>query len=163
MTGRETHAPVARRVAAWIGWWIVLMSFWVMLDDSTQFDETLAGAGAAALAALVAEMATCQAAARLRIRAEWLVPALQLPAQVAGDVITVFGALWRKLARGEQPHSAFVEIPVRYGDDTIEGVTRRVLMIGGRSLAPNTFVLGVDKGRGAMVVHQLVAKPGEGK
>jgi multisubunit Na+/H+ antiporter MnhE subunit len=162
-TGRETHAPVARRVAAWIGWWIAGMSFWVMLDDSTQLDETLAGAGAAALAALVAEVATYQAGARLKIRAEWFVPALQLPGQVAGDVITVFGALWRKLARGEQPHSAFVEIPVRYGDDTIEGVTRRVLMIGGRSLAPNTFVLGIDKDLGAMVVHQLEAKSGEGK
>jgi multisubunit Na+/H+ antiporter MnhE subunit len=162
-TGRETPVPVARRVAAWVGWWIAGMSFWVMVDDSIQFDEMLAGAGAAALAALVAEVAIYQAAAVLKIRAEWLVPALQLPGQVAGDMITVFGALWRKLARGEQPHSAFVEIPVRYGDDTIEGVTRRVLMIGGRSLAPNTFVLGVDKDLGAMVVHQLEAKPGEGK
>jgi multisubunit Na+/H+ antiporter MnhE subunit len=162
-TGRETHVPAARRVAAWIGWWIAGMSFWVMLDDSTQFDETLAGAGAAALAALVAEMATYQAAARLKIRAEWFVPALRLPGQVAGDLITVFGALWRKLARGEQPHSAFATIPVRYGDDTTEGVTRRVLMIGGRSLAPNTFVLGIDKDLGVMVVHQLEAKSGEGK
>jgi multisubunit Na+/H+ antiporter MnhE subunit len=161
--GRETPVPAARRVAAWVGWWIVLMSFWVMVDDSIQFDEMLAGAGAAALAALVAEVATYQAAARLKIRAEWLVPALRLPGQVTGDVITVFGALWRKLARGEQPHSAFVEIPVRYGDDTIEGVTRRVLMAGGRSLAPNTFVLGVDKDLGAMVVHQLEAESGEGK
>jgi multisubunit Na+/H+ antiporter MnhE subunit len=160
---QPSHVPAARRVAAWVGWWIVLMSFWVMLDDSTQFDELLAGAGAAALAALVAEVATYQAGARLKIRAEWLVPALRLPGQVAGDVITVFGVLWRKLARGEQPHSAFALIPVRYGDDTIEGVTRRVLMIGGRSLAPNTFVLGVDRDRGVMVVHQLEAKPGEGK
>jgi multisubunit Na+/H+ antiporter MnhE subunit len=144
------------------------MSFWVMVDYSIQFDELLAGAGAAALAALVAEVATYQAAARLKIRAGWLVPALQLPGQVASDLITVFGALWRKLARGEQPHSAFVEVPVRYGDHTIEGVTRRVLMIGGRSFAPNTFVLGLDKDLGAMVVHQLVArqleaKLGEGK
>jgi multisubunit Na+/H+ antiporter MnhE subunit len=139
------------------------MSFWVIADYSIQLDELLAGAGAAALAALVAEAATYQAAVHLKIRAEWLVPALQLPGQVAGDVITVFGALWRKLARGEQPHSAFALIPVRYGDDTIGGVTRRVLMIGGRSLAPNTFVLGVDKDLGVMIVHQLEAKPGEGK
>jgi multisubunit Na+/H+ antiporter MnhE subunit len=158
-TGRGTRVPAARRVAAWIGWWIVLMSFWVMIDDSIQFDEMLAGAGAAALAALVAETATYQAAVHLKIRAEWLVPALRLPGQVAGDVITVFGALWRKLAHGEQPHSAFAEIPVRYGDDTIEGVTRRVLMIGGHSIAPNTFVLGIDKDRDAMVVHQLEAEP----
>jgi multisubunit Na+/H+ antiporter MnhE subunit len=137
------------------------MSFWVMLDDSIQFDEMLAGAGAAALAALVAEVATYQAAARIRIRAEWLVPALRLPGQVAGDLVTVFGALWRKLALGREPRSAFVEIPVRYGDDTVEDATRRVLLVGGNSIAPNQFVLGIDKNLGAMVVHKLEAKDGE--
>ncbi len=154
---RQTPVHVARRVAAWAGWWIALMSFWVMLDDSTQFDEMLAGAGAAAVAALVAEAATYQAAARTRIRAEWAVPALRLPGQVAGDLVIVFGALWRKLVLGREPRSAFAEIPVRYGEDTVEGATRRVLLVGGNSIAPNQFVLGIDKNRNAMVVHQLEA------
>jgi hypothetical protein len=30
---------------------------------------------------------------------------------------------------------------VRFGDDSLVGVTRRVLLIGGRSVAPNAFVL----------------------
>jgi hypothetical protein len=51
-----------------------------------------AGAGAAALAALVAELATYQAAARFRIRIRWLVPALHLPGQVAADTVTVYAA-----------------------------------------------------------------------
>ena len=50
---------------------------------------------------------------------------------------------------------------MRYGSDTPEGVTRRVLLIGGRSLAPNTFVLGMDPGRNVVVIHQLVAHEGE--
>ena len=52
--------------------------------------------------------------------------------------------------------AAFIELPVRYGDDTPLGVTRRVLLIGATSLAPNTFVLGIDPERDVMVVHQLV-------
>ena len=140
----------------WLVWWVVLMSFWVMLDDSIQFDELLAGAGAAALAALVAELATHQAATRLRVRAAWLVPALRLPGEVAADLVTVFGALWRTLVRGRPPRGAFIEVPVRYGDDSAESVTRRVLIVGGHSVAPNTFVLGIDSDRGAMVVHRLV-------
>jgi multisubunit Na+/H+ antiporter MnhE subunit len=76
---RAVDLPWARRVGSGIIWWIVMMSFWVMLDDSIATDELLAGAGAAALAALLAELVTYQAASRLRLRIWWLVPALRLP------------------------------------------------------------------------------------
>ncbi len=151
---------VLRRVGAWLAWWVVLMSFWVVLDNSIAADELLAGAGAAALAASLAELALFQAGTRFRMRAGWVVPALRLPGQVARDTALVFAALWRQLARGEEPASGFRELPVRYGGDTGEGVTRRVLLIGGRSLAPNTFVLGIDSRRSVMVIHQLVASEG---
>jgi multisubunit Na+/H+ antiporter MnhE subunit len=148
------------RACTWLVWWVLLMSLWIMLDDSLATDELLAGAGAAALAALVAELATYQAADRFRMRIRWLVPALRLPGQVAADTVTVYAALWRRLARGEQPDSAFVTEPVRFGDDTPAGVTRRVLLIGARSVAPNAFALGLDSATQTMVLHQLVAKEG---
>jgi len=155
---RKYHQSGPARAGTWLVWWVLLMSLWVMLDDSLATDELLAGAGAAALAALVAELATYQGAARFRMRVRWLVPALRLPGQVAADTVTVYAALWRRLTRGEQPDSAFVTEPVRFGDDTPAGVTRRVLLIGGRSVAPNTFALGIDRGTETMVLHQLVAK-----
>jgi multisubunit Na+/H+ antiporter MnhE subunit len=155
---RRYEAPIARRVGSWLVWWVLMMSFWVMIDDSINTDELLAGAGAAALAAFLAEMGTYQAAARFRMRIEWLVPALRLPGQVVQDTVTVYAALWRRLIHGEQPPSAFVERPARFGDDSPEGVTRRVLLIGGHSVAPNTFALGIDKDLDVMVVHKLVAR-----
>lgn len=155
------HQPRLARTGTWLVWWVLLMSLWIMLDDSLAADELLAGAGAAALAALVAELAIDQAAARFRVRIRWLVPALRLPRQVIRDMVIVYAALWRRLARGEQPNSAFVTEPVRFGDDTPAGVTRRVLLIGGRSVAPNAFALGIDPGTEAMVLHQLVAKGGD--
>ena len=160
---RERHRsePVVRRVGSWLVWWVLMMSFWVMIDDSVSTDELLAGAGAAALAALLAELVTYQAATRFRMRFEWLVPALRLPGQVARDTVIVYRALWRRLVHGEQPPSAFLELPARFGDDTPEGITRRVLLVGGTSLAPNTFALGIDKDRDVMVVHRLVAEEKE--
>ncbi len=155
---RQRDLPVARRVGAWLVWWVLMMSFWVMIDDSISTDELLAGAGAAVLAAFFAELVTHQAAARFRMRIEWLVPSLRLPGQVVRDMVIVYRALWRRLVHGEQPPSAFLELPARFGDDSPEGVTRRTLLIGGTSLAPNTFVLGIDKGRDVMVVHRLVAR-----
>jgi multisubunit Na+/H+ antiporter MnhE subunit len=149
-------APAARRIGAWVVWWALLMSFWVVLDDSIAVDELLAGAAAAALGAFLAELIGHQAATRFRMRIEWLVPALSLPVQVARDTVIIFGALWRRLAHGTLPPSGFRKVPVRYGGDTAEDRTRRALLIGGRSVAPNSFALGIDEERDVMVIHQLV-------
>jgi multisubunit Na+/H+ antiporter MnhE subunit len=153
----EYRLPRPARVGSWLIWWVLLMSLWTMLDDSLATDELLAGAGAAAIAALVAELACHQAATRFRTRLKWLAPALRLPGVVARDMVTVYAALWRRLAHGQQPASAFVTEPVRSGDDSPEGVTRRVLLIGARSLAPNAFALGIDPDTDTMVLHQLVS------
>jgi multisubunit Na+/H+ antiporter MnhE subunit len=149
------------RVGTWLVWWVLLMSFWVVLDNSINTDELLAGAGAAALGALLADFALHQAATRFRMRIGWLIPALSLPGQVVADTVVVFGALWRRLARGEQPPSGFRQVPVRYGADTAEGETRRVLLVGGKSVAPNSFALGLDAERNVMVIHQLVVNQGD--
>jgi multisubunit Na+/H+ antiporter MnhE subunit len=137
------------------------MAFWVSLDDSIALDELLAGAGAAAIAAFLAELVTYQADARLRIRARWLTRVFGLPGQVAGDTVIVFTALWRRLARGAEPPSGFRVVPVPYGDDSAEGKTRRVLLVGGKSLAPNSIVLGIDKDTDTMIIHQLVVNEGK--
>ncbi len=134
-----------------------MMSLWVAIDDSLQPDELLAGAGAAALAALAAEAVTSQAAVRLRIRPRWLLAAVRLPGDVGRDTWLLFGALVRLLLRREPPHSEFAVLPVRYGGGTPHGETRRVLLTWAGSLAPNTFVLGMDAERDVMVVHRLVA------
>jgi multisubunit Na+/H+ antiporter MnhE subunit len=158
---RQHEVPVVGRVGAWLVWWVLLMSLWVIVDDSIARDELLAGAGAAAVAAFLAELVTHQAATRFRMRVGWMVPALSLPGEVARDTVIVFAALWRRLARGEQPPSGFREIPARFGGASDEDVARRVLLIGGRSVAPNTFVLGIDPERNVMVVHQLVVNAEE--
>jgi multisubunit Na+/H+ antiporter MnhE subunit len=157
---REQDGPVARRVGSWLVWWALLMGFWVIVDDSIGLAELVAGAGAAALGAFVTELAGYQAATQFRMRIEWVVPALKLPGQILRDTVIVFGALWKRLAHGEQPASGFRELPVRSGDDSPEGVTRRVLLVGADSLAPNTIAGGIDQERDVMVVHQLVVNQG---
>ena len=157
-SAREDRPSTAARVGAWLAWWVALMSFWIMLDDSLSADELLAGAGAAALAATFAELVSYQAATRFRMRFEWLAPALRLPGQVLSDMVIVYRALWRRLARGEQPDSAFTTEPVRFGDETAEGKTRRMLLVGARSLAPNAFALGIDPDTDTMTLHVLVVR-----
>lgn len=137
-----------------------MMALWIMLDDSLATDELLAGAGAAAIAATVAELAGYQARTWFGMRIRWLPRAVTLPARVAVDMVIVYAALWRRISRGQQPPSAFVNEPVRFGDDSPRGLTRRVLLIGARSLAPNAFALGIDSDTETMVLHVLVAPDG---
>lgn len=153
---RPPATPRARRIGVWLAWWVLLMSFWVILDDSLTFAELLGGAAAAAAGALLAELAGHQADARISMRIEWLRQAVRLAAEVARDTGIVFAALWRRLARGAEPASEFREVPVRFGPETVEGKTRRALLIGGTSLAPNTIALGIDAERNVMIVHRLV-------
>jgi multisubunit Na+/H+ antiporter MnhE subunit len=146
-----------RRLITWFTWWVLMMSLWVAVDDSFESDELLVGAGVAAFAALAAELVSDQAEIRFRIRAAWLVRALELPGQVVQHTLIVFAALARTLfTKAPPPRGRFRELPVRYGDDTPLGLTRRVLLIGAKSLAPNEFVLGMDAERDVMVTHQLV-------
>ncbi|MGH9068179.1 MAG: Na+/H+ antiporter subunit E [Acidimicrobiales bacterium] len=153
---REEELPFVRRVGSWLVWWALLMAFWLLVDDSIALAELLAGAGAAALGAFLAELVQYQAATHFRMRIEWTVPALRLPVQVVRDTVTVFTALWRRLVHGEEPNSGFSEVPKAFGDDSPEGVTRRALLVAGISLAPNTLALGIDSDRDVMVVHRLV-------
>ncbi len=163
LAGESRRRPPAdatawhRRLITWLTWWVLMMSFWVAVDDSFESDELLVGAGVAAFAALAAELVSDQAEIRFRIRAVWLVRALELPGQVVQHTLIVFAALARTLfTKAPPPHGRFRELPARYGDDTPLGVTRRVLLIGAKSLAPNEFVLGMDAERDVMVTHQLV-------
>lgn len=137
------------------------MAFWVILDDSVAPDELLVGAGVAAMGATLAEVAGYQAATKFRPRIRWVARAVRLPGEVARDTVIVFAALGRRLVRGQEPASGFRELPVRYGDDSAEGVTRRALLVGGKSVAPNSFVLGIDPDRDVMLIHQLVVTEGE--
>lgn len=149
--------PWRRRVATWLTWWVLMMSLWVAVDDSFESDELLVGAGVAAFAALAAELVSDQAEVRFRIRVAWLVRALELPGQVVQQTVLVFAVLAKAVfTKTSPPSGRFREVPVSYGDDTPLGVTRRVLLIASKSLAPNEFVLGIDAERDVMVTHQLV-------
>ena len=159
MPEEKSSARKPGAVITWLTWWVLLTSLWVAVDDSVAPDELLVGVGAAALAAVAATVVNRQARIRYRIRAAWLLRALALPGQVASDTLAVFAVLGRTVAtRAPAPHGAFREVPVRYGDDTALGVTRRVLLTGARSLAPNAFVVDLDSERDVMLVHELVVR-----
>ncbi|MBV9160608.1 MAG: Na+/H+ antiporter subunit E [Pseudonocardiales bacterium] len=132
------------------------MSFWVVLDYSLATAELLVGTGVAAVGASFTELVAYQAASHFRMRIKWLIPVFALPGRVVWDTVIVFGALSRRLVRGEEPSSGFLAMTKAWGDESPRGLTRRAFLVGGTSVAPNTLVLGIDRERDVMVVHHLV-------
>lgn len=154
---RKEHLPKARRGVYWLVWWSLLMALWVWVDDTLLFPELLVGAIVAGLAATLAELAQYQAASHVRVRSEWLGLLTPLPKALLLDTWTVLVALWRQLVSGTPPPSGFREEPCLHGGDDGESDTRRSLLLGIRSFAPNTLALGIDPERDVLVTHQLVA------
>lgn len=147
----------------WFAWWALMMAFWVAIDDSLRADELIVGAVASALAAATAAEVGRLARVRAGFESAWL-PAtvsgvLQLPGKVLQETLLVFTALAQALKPGAAPRNGgFREVPCRYGDDTPAGATRRILLTGAKSLAPNAFVVAFDAERDVMIVHELVTK-----
>jgi multisubunit Na+/H+ antiporter MnhE subunit len=153
---QEQERALTCRVGSWLVWWVLLMALWIALDYSLDVAELLVGAGVAAAGAFAAELVGHQADSHFRIRIRWLIPLWRLPGQMIRDTVVVFVALGRLLIRGEQPASGFREVPTAWGDESPAGVSRRVLLVGAMSVAPNTIVAGMDRERDVMVVHHLV-------
>jgi len=136
------------------------MTLWVWVDDSIALAELLVGAAVAGLAAFFVELVSHQSATRFRACIEWFAPLASVPKELVKDTLLALKVLWHRLAHGEQPNSGFRVVPAEYGDDSPEGMTRRALLTAGRSITPNTFVVGLDPDTNLMVVHQLVINRG---
>jgi multisubunit Na+/H+ antiporter MnhE subunit len=157
---RDRRRAVSWFTVSWFAWWALMMGFWVAIDDLLRADELIVGAVAAALAAAAAVLVGHLAQVRAGFKSAWL-PAvvggvLGLPGRVTQETFLVFAALAKTLVRREPPSGGFREIPARYGDDSPVGATRRILLTGGKSLAPNAFVVDFDAERDVMLVHELV-------
>jgi multisubunit Na+/H+ antiporter MnhE subunit len=62
---------------------------------------------------------------------------------------------------GRVPSGRVRSVPFEFGEPTADAVGRRVLATLGTSLQPNTYVLGFDRDRGVILVHELVPDDGE--
>jgi multisubunit Na+/H+ antiporter MnhE subunit len=162
--GDRRRGAVRGFAVSWFAWWALMMGFWVAIDDSLRADELIVGAAASALAAAAAAGVGRLAQVRAGFESAWLPAtvsgALQLPGKVLQETLLVFTALAKALRPGgaDPPAGGFREVPVRYGDDTPAGATRRILLTGAKSLAPNAFVVAFDAERDVMLVHELVTK-----
>ena len=128
---------------AWVVWWILLAGLYLALADSRRLEELVAAAVVGALGATAAALVRRERDVLLRPR----------PAQVLAELRTMLS--WPRdlalLARALVRRPAGRVVETEFTGDA----TGRALAIAGRSLAPNTIVIGVDEDRGVLLAHIL--------
>jgi multisubunit Na+/H+ antiporter MnhE subunit len=142
----------------WLCWWAAMLGLYLALVDTRQHPELVLGAVVAAVAAT---------AARIVRRARPLPP---LPlgmvarhlgralVQLVVDTFVVLRVAARRL-RGQAPRGALLAVRFRGGGDGADDVARRALTEALGSIGPNQIVLGIDRERDLLVVHQLAPDP----
>lgn len=143
-------------VRHWVAWWVSLLGLYLLLVGKLTWPESVAGALAAALGATGATAAALAGHLHFRPHLRWLRQVAGLPWRVLADCGIVAAALWRAAVRRRPVKGEFRTIPFDPGDESGASAARRALVAAGVSVAPNTFVVVVDREHRVLLVHQLV-------
>jgi multisubunit Na+/H+ antiporter MnhE subunit len=137
-----------RKAVAVVLWWAVLLGLWQLYVGQTTKQTTIAGVIAAGLAVGAGVLLARFGLYRFGLDPRRLGRAATLP----WDLVRDFAVVTLALTRG-RPRGAFreVDVPARTaGDRALAG------LLG--SIAPNAYVVEVDRDRGAALVHELDPK-----
>ena len=149
------------QVVFWVVWWIFLTGLWIPLAFDVAVPELLASAIAAAAGATLVTAVRAQRLISFRPRLRWVLRLWRLPLQVALDTGILVAVLWRRLVMRQPVSGSFRAIPFRADGEEPEANARRAMAMTIGSIAPNTYVIDIDRDYGLILVHQLVPKPGD--
>lgn len=144
---------------AWFAWWGASMVGWIALTTTFDPAELVAGAVAAAVAATAAELVRGAGMIGFRPRLRWFLRAPRVARRTLIDTGVVLEALWMHVTGRRRMSGAFRVIDFDPGGDDPTSAARRALMTAAISATPNTYVVGIDRDRHVMLVHQLVPAP----
>lgn len=142
---------------SWIVWWFLCAALWLALVDTVDEAQLLTGAVAATIGATAAAIVHAQRLTIIRPRLRWALRVWRPLLSVFTDTWTVTAALLRRIVLREPVTGRFRAIPFAGGEEADpRDNARRALTEGFASLAPNRYVIGVDRERDVLLVHELV-------
>jgi hypothetical protein len=157
---RTRPALVARRVFVWSVGWVCAAALYLLLIDITDLPELIVGAGAAVLAAAGLELAREQGGVGESVRWRWLLRVHRPLLRVPRDIVVVSAMAVLAVVRRRPAFGKFRAIRFGAAEDEPFETGRRALAEAGGSLAPNTFVVGIDGERQLILAHQLRPRGG---
>lgn len=153
---------LGQRFATQAVWLLFLMGMWMLFVVTTELPDIALGAGSAMLTLILVTVLRREAGRAILPRVRWLVRIGGLVPLLFSETVTVFGALFRQLFRGQPMRGAFFAVPYPgvYPDET-EATAAAAFTIAANSLTPNSIVLDVDHLEGLVLLHQLVPRSPE--
>lgn len=129
-------------------------AFYLLLIDTASLPELYAGAGVLAVSAITL-VATCEPGfPQLDLRTSWLVRSWRAVVKVPIQIAIVSAAAFAQLVHRRQSRGRIRTVRFRGGEEPFDHGRAALATLFG-SLAPNGIVLGTDRQKGILVVHQL--------
>jgi len=135
--------------------WLACAAFWLVLVGSLDAAELWVGALVATIASIGSYAVTEGKIAIFHASPKWLALGFALPKAIVVDSVCVLRVLARRLAYGTPAPSRIRAIPFGVVDDDAVSAARRTLAIAYGTLPPNSIVLGIDRERKLLYLHQL--------
>jgi len=146
-------------VRSWVLWWLVLFGLWVVMEGTNEAMELAAGAGAAALAATLAEVARRQGLLAFAPQPLWLFRAWRLPHRLLYEFALVTWALVPRFA-GRPSRGRWAASPFPAGGADARSAGTRAAALVLEDVTPNAMVAEIDREHDAALKHDLL--PGHG-
>ena len=143
-----------KHVVFWAGWWVALFWLWLLLVGEWNADELVAAAGAATIAASIAEFGRMRLGFDARVPLRALADLPQLLAMVVVDFGIVTWALLASVARREVARGSFTTRELTRREDA-DGAGCRAWVALAATYSPNAYVVDVGTD-GTVVLHDLV-------
>jgi multisubunit Na+/H+ antiporter MnhE subunit len=151
-----------KTIGIWLAWWVFLFAVWMALVATNARAEILAGIAVAAIAATGAEVVRRSRVVQLH---PWgLLPRKPwwLPGAVVKETWQLTVLLSRQLRVPQDNLGAFRGIAFDAGpDNDPRAAARRAAYTAIISFSPNTYVIGIDREKKNMLVHELIVGPRE--
>ena len=142
----------------WLTWFVqflVMLVLWFAFVAKTELAEFLIGIAAAGLAATGDTAIRRWRLARFNPRPKWLLEVWRLPGYVFQGSAVIFKVLLRRLILHKEPDSVLRSIEFDAGGDSARSSARRALALAFTTVPPNFIVIGIDREKDSMLVHQV--------
>jgi len=155
---KSRHSRHPSLAVAWVVEFAFLMMLWILFTTSTKTSEVLIGLPAAALAAFADGVIKSHESTRFRPRWSWVLLIFWEPWYLLTGTAQILAALARQML-GHRPEAQFKLVRFNPGGDDEESHARRALATLYMTIPPNFVVIGIDRVKRYMLVHQVLPTP----
>lgn len=152
--GTRTHGIGLSKLLLAAGEFAVLLGLWMLFVSLLQMNEFAAGIAAALIGLLGDAVVKATDFARFRPRVRHLLLILTEPWYVITGTASIFWALAKRIA-GQKSDGELKVVPFDAGGDDVDSAARRALAVAYTTIPPNFIVVGIDRERNYMMVHQV--------